>query len=53
MRDDFEAWMISGGYDSKTIPTRKSNIRRLEAAYGDLANAFSQDGFESIRGALE
>ncbi len=53
MRDDFEAWLIAKGYDPKTISTRKSNIRRLESAYGDLVSAFAEDGFESIRGELE
>ncbi len=44
----FRNWLIRTGDAATTVSTRMATVRRVESAYGDLDQAYSQDMFESI-----
>lgn len=46
--DEFRAWMQAQGQAPNTVSTRLADARRVERHYGDLDEAFEQDGFASI-----
>lgn len=46
--DEFRAWMQAQGQVPNTVSTRLADARRVERHYGDLDEAFEQNGFASI-----
>lgn len=50
--DAYSAWMAARGYETPTQSTSLSSIRRIEAAYGRLEDAYTADGFEGILAEL-
>lgn len=48
----YTAWMAARGYEAPTQSTSLSALRRIEAAYGRLDDAFLADGLEGILSEL-
>lgn len=48
----FKAWMLASGNDPAATNSRISNLRRVEAAYGDLDAIYDDDGFASLLSEL-
>lgn len=46
--DKFKEWMASEGLVASSISTRISDLRRVEKHFGDLDEAYDQDGCASI-----
>lgn len=44
----YRDWLIAKGTDPGTLASRLSNVRRVEAAYGDLDAVYLADGFDNI-----
>lgn len=49
---EFKAWISAQGQAPSSVSTRVSDARRVETHYGDLDEAFGQDGFEAIMATL-
>ena len=49
LENEYRAWLASQGKEASTQSTSCSMIRRVEAAYGDLVDAFLNDGLETIQ----
>jgi hypothetical protein len=48
----YRNWLTAQGREASTLSTSCSMVRRLESAYGDLAEQFLCDGFEAILAEL-
>jgi len=46
---EFREWMESQGYDSSTITTQVSRVKRLEQTYGDLDNLYPSGGLAQLQ----
>ncbi len=49
----FANWLRKNGDQDATVSTRLSNLRRLEAQYGDLQSRYEDDLFEGIFSELD
>ena len=53
MREEsYIAWMMHRGFEAPTQGTSISTLKRIEAAYGPLEDAYKVDGFENILSEL-
>lgn len=44
----FEHWLLENDYDPHGAASRASNVRRVEAAYGDLDDHYNNDRCKSL-----